>query len=137
MNVLLDTKIVLDVLLNRIPWQAEAAGLLAATRQGRLLMAVTSLTIANVAYVARRRPRSEMIEVVRACLDSFDVLPLDRAVLQIALTLPGGDFEDNIQIAAATQAGLEGIVTRDASGYAESPIPIFTPSELLARVAES
>lgn len=136
MKVLLDTNIVLDVLLNRIPWKAEAAALLEAARQGRIANAVSSLTIANVAYVARRRPHSEMIQVVQACLDSFDVLPLDKQVLQIALTLPGSDFEDNIQLATATQAGLEGIVTRDAAGYSGSTIPILTPSGLLARLAK-
>jgi predicted nucleic acid-binding protein len=136
MRVLLDTNVVLDALLRRPPWHAAAATVLDAVQRGRLSCALTSLSIANLFYVGRRivglaRAR----DGVRMCLSTFEVLSVDRSVLEVALSLPGSDFEDNIQIAAAARGGVEGIVTRDPSGFAGSPIPVITPPQLLARAA--
>jgi hypothetical protein len=47
-------------------------------------------------------------------------------------TSPGSDFEDNLQIACAVKAGLDAIVTRNPKDFADSPVPVLTPAELLA-----
>jgi predicted nucleic acid-binding protein len=97
---------------------------------------VTVLSIANVFYIGRRivgLPRA--VRDVRTCLDTLEVLPVDRAILEAATALPGSDFEDNIQIAAAAHAGVDGIVTRDPSGFSACPIPVLTPQQLLTRLA--
>jgi len=137
MRVLFDTNIVLDVLLGRVPWHTEAAAIFQAGREGKLTAFVTTLCIANVHYVGRRLAGLERTrEAVRDCMAAFDILAVDRRTLETALALPGADFEDNIQIACALQANLDGIVTRDSTGFSASPVPAFTPSELLARVAK-
>jgi predicted nucleic acid-binding protein len=136
MRVLLDTNVVLDALLGRPPWHATATSLLDASRRGRLSCAVTALSIANVFYIGRRivgLPRA--VRDVRTCLDTLEVLAVDRATLDAATALPGSDFEDNIQIAAAVRAGMDGIVTRDPLGFAGSPIRVLTPQQLLERLA--
>ena len=38
---------------------------------------------------------------------------MDRAILEAAATMPGADFEDNIQLASAVTAGVDAIVTRE------------------------
>ena len=45
--------------------------------------------------------------------------------------LPGTDFEDNIQIAVATAAALDAIVTRNVEDFDHSPSPVWTPAEFL------
>jgi predicted nucleic acid-binding protein len=57
-------------------------------------------------------------------------------VLEIATTLPGSDFEDNLQIACAVEAKLDAIVTRNPKDFADSPVPVLTPTELLALLAK-
>ena len=52
MRALLDTNIVLDVLLQRMPWQIEAEAILLAVREERLACCVAALTVTNVFYVA-------------------------------------------------------------------------------------
>jgi predicted nucleic acid-binding protein len=137
MRVLFDTNIVLDVLLERIPWHAEADTLFEAARQGKLSVSVTTLSIANVFYVGRRLAGLEKaIQVVQDCLSAFDILPVERRTLEAALLLPGSDFEDKIQIVTAIDANLEGIITRDPAGFAASPIPIFSPQELLKKMGD-
>jgi hypothetical protein len=59
---------------------------------------------------------------------------VDRQTLENALQLPSSDFEDNIQTAAAVQAGLDCILTRDAAGYSASPIAVYSPADLLKKL---
>jgi predicted nucleic acid-binding protein len=108
MRLLLDTNIVLDVLLKRAPWHQQAVAMFEAGRDKDLTAAVTTLCIANVFYVGRRlRGAEKARNAVRDCMETFEVLAVDRHTLEAAAVLSGSDFEDNIQIAAALQANLE------------------------------
>jgi len=40
--------------------------------------------------------------------------------------------EDNPHIACAVEARLDAIVTRNPNDFADSPVPVLTPAELLA-----
>ncbi len=133
MRILLDTNVVLDVLLNRLPWHAEAEAILTASRTGQIDCAISALTIANVFYIGRRQMGAERArEIVRVCLRSFEILPIDRRVLDEADLLGGSDFEDNIQIVSAALAAVDAIVTRDPQGFSGSTVPVLTPQELVA-----
>jgi len=82
---------------------------------------VTALCIANVFYVGRRLAGLGKAEQsIRDCLAAFEVLSIARPTLEAALLLPGSDYEDNIQIAAAILANLDGIITRDPSGFPQA-----------------
>ncbi len=132
MRVLFDTNIVLDVLLKRDPFVAEASALWAANDADEMVGYVSSITLTNIFYIARRHAGLELAkEAVRTCLETFEICTVDRQVLERAQELSGNDFEDNVQIASAELANLDGIVARDQTGFRESSLPIFTPSELL------
>ena len=135
MRVLLDTDILLDSLLQRTPWHVESDEILRRAAAGEVDLVVVSLTLANLFYVGRRivgteRARSE----VRRIAMTFEVLPVDRQTILEADTLPGADFEDNIQMAATKTASLEAIVTRNTQDFSASTIPAWTPVELLGHL---
>ena len=132
MRALLDTNIVLDVLLQRMPWQIEAEAILLAVREERLVCSVAALTVTNVFYVARRLVGLERARsIVRDCLQTLEVLDVGRRELEIADSFPGSDLEDNLQIAVAIVEGVDLIVTRDRTGFLKSPVTVLTPFELL------
>ncbi len=62
---------------------------------------------------------------------------MTRDLLDAAERWDGIDFEDNLQIACAVEARLEAIVTRNPKDFAGSPVPILTPTELLALLANA
>lgn len=133
MRVLLDTNVVLDSLLARPPWHRDADEILRRSQPGVLDLAVSALTIANVFYVGRKlvgtvRARQD----VRRCLSGFEILPVDAQTLLDADALPGSDFEDNVQMAAAATARLDLIVTRNVADFIVSRIRVVTPAQLLA-----
>ena len=136
MRVLLDTNVVLDLLLQRDPWRAQAEALAQAGAEGRIQPHVSASSITDIFYISRRLVGAEQARrVVRACLDSLQVVGVTRELLDAAERRPGLDLEDNLQIECAVAAGLEAIVTRDPRGFAGSPVAVLTPAELLARLA--
>jgi hypothetical protein len=74
---------------------------------------------------------------VRAYITAFFVLTIDRQTLLDADAMPGNDLEDNILIAAAVAASLDGIVTRNAADFAHCPIRVWEPIEFLRQLAAS
>lgn len=135
MRILLDTNVVLDVLLRRDPWQAEASTLWRAVDDGQVTAYVTATTLTDIFFVARKLTDTVRArQSVQVCLDAFNVGTVDRAVLERAQALSGADFEDNVQIACAEAAGLEAIVTRNPSDFEGSPMSVLSPAECLARL---
>jgi predicted nucleic acid-binding protein len=136
MRVLLDTNVLLDALLDREPWSEAAAAIWTAHDEGRLEAWITASSLTDIFYIGRRIKGHDVArEAVRLCLATFNVCPVDAATLQAADRLLGEDFEDNLQIACALASDLDGIVTRDPSDFAGSPIRVLAPSEVLDRLA--
>lgn len=135
MKVLLDTNVILDVILKRQPWFADSKAVWDAHCQQRLEALLAATTLTNLFYILRREIGTRKSRIAtRACLKTFGILPVTSADLWDADGLPGADFEDNLEIACAQRASLDAIVTRDASGFSASPIPVMTPTELLAKL---
>jgi predicted nucleic acid-binding protein len=140
MQVLLDTNILLDLVLERDDFVEAAAQVWEAHRTGRCEAFVSAITPGTVAYLvhrnrgpeAARRAAHLIVEGLNICaVDSA----VDSAVLYSALNLPMNDFEDAIQAAAAQAAHLDAVVTRDVKDFAHSPLPALSPAAFLAQLA--
>lgn len=137
MRVLLDLNVILDVLLERDPWRVEAEQIWDANRDGRIDAFVSAAGVPTIFYVVRKQAdlsRSHLAVV--NCLRSLEIAVVDRPALEMASTLPGSDYEDNLQIACASLAGLDAIVTRDPKGFAGSTVAVLSPAELLERLSK-
>jgi predicted nucleic acid-binding protein len=138
MLILLDTDVILDVLLAREPWLDEAAALWRAHEEGRIRASIAATTVTNIFYIVRRSAGLERARAaVRICLDTFEVIPVDRPALEAAATMSGGDFEDNVQIACALHAGLDLIVTRNIPDFVGGPVAALTPTQALTRLGST
>jgi predicted nucleic acid-binding protein len=138
MNVLLDLNVVLDVILQRQPWLAEATAVWNAHHRGQIRAHLVATSLTNLFYIARRLiGRDDARRAVQTCLQTFPILGVDGPLLRQAEALPGTDFEDNVQLAAAVFHQLDAIVTRNPNDFAGSPLPVLTPAELLARLAQA
>jgi predicted nucleic acid-binding protein len=136
MKVLLDLNIILDVLLNRAPWVTDSAATWDAHRAGEVVAHVAAFAVPTVFYVMRRQSDLRRAhEGVRICLETLEIAPVGRSTLQLARRQAGSDYEDNLQIACAVEAGLDAIVSRDPTGFAQSPIPVLSPTDLLQQLA--
>lgn len=138
MKVLLDTNVVLDLLLERDPWRVQAEAIAEAGADGRLQPHVSVSSITDIYYISRRLVGAEEARrVVRACLDSLQIIGVTRELLNAAELRPGRDYEDNLQIECAIASGLDAIITRYPKGFAGSPVTLLTPAECVARLTRS
>lgn len=134
-RVLLDTNVVLDVLLDRPPWNIQARAIWQAHLDNQIAAHLSATALTDVFYVARRHAgREQAWRAVRACLDQLYLISVGATELHAAATLGGRDFEDGLQIACATAARLDVIVTRDPVGFVDSTVEAIEPTELLNRL---
>src|SRR5258708_3668898 len=116
---LLDVNVVLDLLLNRPPWAAEAAAIWNAHRNGDIEAVLAAFTFPTIFYIVQRQTNTQTAQsAIQHCLATLAVAPVDESTLLSALAMRGADFEDNLQIACAVQAGVDAIITRDPRGFA-------------------
>src|SRR2546423_846696 len=122
-RVLLDLNVILDLFLVRQPWCDEAAAIWDANTLRQIEASLSSASFPTLFYLVRKQGgRSLAQRAVTDCLNSLTVVPVDVSSLRLAAIGPGGDFEDNLQVASAVEAKLDAIVTRDPRGFAGAPI---------------
>ncbi len=132
MRVLIDLDVVLDLLLDRVPFSEDAANLLSKAERGQITGCLCATAVTTLHYIARktlgdRRARQE----VRKLLSFLEPVPVNRAVLEGALEIRFRDFEDAVTHEAARLAGVECIVTRNVRDFKVSKIPVYSPADFL------
>ena len=132
LKLLIDTNILLDVVLERQPWVADATGLLDAIAKGRAEGYIAGHAVTTVYYVVERtRDRILAATAVSDLLQLLTVVPLGSADFQRALGLGVRDFEDASQVAACLQVGADSLVTRNPKDFKGAPVPLRSAGEAL------
>lgn len=86
-------------------------------------------------YISRKLAgREKAREVVRDCLSVLGIISVARDHLEAAYALESGDFEDDLRIVCAMVVTLDAIVTRNPADFSLSPIPVWTPPQLIAHL---
>ena len=131
MRVLIDTNVVLDFLQERKPFVEAAAKLFEQIDNGKIDGFITATTITNIYYIVRKAAGSKTaINAVTQILTDLHICVVDRNILQQAVNFGFQDFEDAVQYSCAVVYGVDAIVTRDASGFTNSEIPVIAPDQL-------
>jgi len=132
-KLFLDVNIVLDVILAREPWVAEAAALLAAIERKQAEGFLAAHTITTIHYVvAKIRGRKVADKALGELLRIVDIVPVDKSDLQKALRQKSRDFEDAVQATSAVKIGADYFVTRNEKDFPQLTIPILSPGSILA-----
>ena len=135
-RVLVDTDVVLDVLLERPDFIADAARVFDAVDRGRLAGCVAGHAVTTAYYVCRNgRGDAAAREGVGLLLDTFDVAPVGRAELAASLAGPFTDYEDGVAHQAAVASGCDAVVARNVRHFGSATVPVYTPAEMLAVLA--
>jgi predicted nucleic acid-binding protein len=133
--VFVDTNVLLDVLLSRQPFVEDAQRVWSLAERGQIQGAVSAASFLNVYYVVRRLASRQQAErAVRGMRAIFQVVPVDREIIDQAIDARSADFEDAVQNACAVRAGAACIVTRDERHFARSSIPAIAPDAFLAKL---
>lgn len=132
MRILIDTDVLLDLATDRKPFAEPAVELFRYLERHPGLGWIAWHSASNFYYIfsgtqgtdGARRFLEELLRFVRVAETTTESL---RYATQLAMA----DFEDAMQVAAATACGAEAIVTRNLKDYRSSPIPTLSPDSIV------
>lgn len=133
MKLLLDINVVLDVILNRSPWAADARSLFAKIELGDATGYLAGHTVTTIHYVSEKAiGRAATAAAIADLLRLFEVVPVEKADFYHAVSLTFRDFEDAVQAVCAAKVGADYLVTRNETDFTGSTVPVRNPGAILA-----
>lgn len=134
MKIFLDANVILDYLTDRQPFADDAESVVEFCATEGNVGKITTLTACNAVYILTKViGKRQAEEKIRELTDLIGLVGVSPEAVCENLAANHADFEDSVQLAEAIKWGAEAIVTRDKNGFAESPIPVFTPADFVAK----
>lgn len=132
MQVLFDTNVILDVVLERSPFYHSSALALSRTSSPRLSGLVSAHAIPTIAYIVRRtRTAKDVRRILESLLSGLGVAAVTEAGIRRALISPLADFVDAVTLAAAEECQANYIVTRNTRDFARGSVRAILPEIVL------
>lgn len=130
MKLFLDTNFLADWLF-RDEYKTDCERLLKLGELHKYTFAVSFLSLANLAYIARKQPKSLLYSNLINICNMFEVVANNKSHLLKAISVNPRDYEDAIQYAAAVDAGCDCIISRNEKDFEFSEIPVFSTADFL------
>ncbi len=139
MNVMIDTNVILDDILDRTPNAETARKVVCLVTDGIVSGYLTANCLTDIFYVVSKN-RNEVTarKVIRNLLLSFSVVSVTGEDCWEAIDFPLKDFEDALVVVCAEKAALNYIVTNDKiflSEVDDSTVSAISPADFLLRFA--
>jgi predicted nucleic acid-binding protein len=132
MNILLDTNVVLDILLNRKPWYGNAALIYGMAQQNLIKGYVSASTITDIFYItAKENGKATAREGIKRLLKAFYPATVTDKNIYQALELEWDDFEDSVQYTVGQDLLVDYIITRNTQDFASGTIEAITPEQFI------
>lgn len=133
-KLFVDTNIVMDLLQKREEFYQEAQELFTLSDKRKVLLFISSLTIANTHFLLSRHYSSaEARKILSKFKVLVNVLPMDDKIIELALSSDFKDFEDAIQYYTALENNTDMIITRNKKDFKNQNIPVLNAKEYLKR----
>ena len=133
MTVLLDTNVILDVLLKRMPFLEKSALVLLLSEKKIIDGYVTASSITDIFFLtnATYKDKQKSMALLKDLLKTVNIASVTGEEIYRAVDLDWSDFEDAVQYSAGENIQADYIITRDSKGYIDSAIATVTPTDFL------
>jgi predicted nucleic acid-binding protein len=135
MKLFLDTNVLLDLVQDRagVDDVRRIVGVGQEDEWTRLY--VSFLSMANIAYVLRKKPMAEIKDCLSKLHKFCVVLPMNDSQFTTAVrNCSSPDFEDSLQIMCAEENGCDLILTHNVPHFRDfTDLPVLSPSDFLAK----
>ena len=132
MNILFDTNVILDVLLERGDFLQESVALVNYVELADINGFISASSIATIYYISQKAfNRKKAEKEIELLTEIFGIAPVDKTVIVDALKLEFQDFEDAIIYESANCIDADAIVTRNVKDFRKAKIKVHSPIELL------
>ena len=138
MQVLIDTNVILDVLLNRESFVQDAVKILKLS-ENKVEKFVSACAITDIYYIAYQeiRDKIKVKDLIKTLLQVVHVADVAEANILAALNSDWTDFEDSVQNSVAESHNYDVIITRNKGDYNKSNLQLFSPKEFLEEINKS
>ncbi len=132
-KLLVDSNVVVDLLQLREPFLDDALAIFETAIRDVVLLVVTVKQVSDIHYLmsSSLHSKEEASQLLRKLLRLVVVVDAAASDVDVSLARDYADFEDGLLMAAAERLKLDAIVTRDATGFRDSPVPVLSPAELV------
>jgi predicted nucleic acid-binding protein len=136
MDVLIDTNVALDALLEREPYYENAMKIIAVSEDGGFRSYVSASAVTDIFYIARNQLKSKKtaIELLKEMLKTVRVATVTQEDVHKALYADWSDFEDSLAHIVGQSVSARYIITRNPSDFKDSQIEIISPEAFLNKL---
>lgn len=138
MVILIDTNVVLDIILNRLPYCVAAAEIFKICAMKRVTGYIAIHSISNIFFILRKSyTADERRKILKDILKIFTVAGTShQGVLEALEKNEFKDFEDCLQDECAREVGAHYIITRNIQDYQYAEVKALTPGKFLEMIDE-
>lgn len=134
-KVFLDSDVILDLLLDREPFNADIAWIIESSIANRITLCISAVSVINLNDIIGRIENKNSADIKTAkILQLVNVEGVTESAIKKSIHSKFSDFEDGVQNFCAQEAKHKVIITRNTKDYKGSDLAIFTPKEYLARI---
>ena len=133
MRLMIDTNIVLDVLLERMPFYPLSKEILTMCDKGKIKGFISASAVTDIFYITKKALGStaEAYRAIGNILKILKVLTVTNEDVTRAFIQQAKDFEDCLLATCAISNRCEAIVTRNGKDFLNFGINILTPEEAI------
>jgi predicted nucleic acid-binding protein len=132
MIILIDTDVLIDLALDRKPHAQYSESIINSVEEKSLNAFIAWHTVSNFYYMVAGTSGDRKARLfIKELLQFVNISETSTNDVLTAIDLPLGDFEDALQVAAASACSARFIITRNVKHYKKSNIPALTPKKFI------
>ena len=132
LNILFDINVILDVLQERPGFYDHSAQAVALVETGIIIGWLAAHTITTLFYlISKDRSPGQAKVTITGLLNYFKIAPLDHQTIEQALNLPYRDFEDAVQMIAASRISADYLVSRNVQDFQPELVKVISPATFI------
>jgi len=134
MNVVCDSNIILDLILQRQPFFDEAEKCFFQLHKNKDKVFISASMVTDIYYIIQKELKDSVAakhEIAKILNGYINIISVDGDDCAAALNLPLADYEDALVAVCAKKTKCKWIITRNAAHFAHSPVKAVTPHDFL------
>lgn len=138
MRILIDTCIIIDALQNCEPFNKNAQNIFLLAANRKFDGFITAKSVIDIYYMTHRLTHNDKAtrDILSRLFKLFDLADASGTDCKYALSSEVSDYEDAVMVETALRTQMDAIVTRNTKDYSKSVVAVFTPDELIQKIAE-
>jgi len=127
-----DTNVILDQLLDRVPFADNAEKILGMSENGEIDGLMNASSATDIYFILRKMAGHEQSkELLKRLFPILDVIEVGKGDLVRAMELDFSGYEDAVAASCAKRVKADHIITRNVHHFKSSPVPAIEPGDFV------